>query len=95
MVVDSCSVLDEKSEAYQGLREEFPDTILVCILQKTTPGKIRGGSKVIFDTPVCMNVYLKGRERLVEMQKSRYGTQGWVHSISEDLVLFDGSDRKS
>lgn len=91
VVVDSWSILDEKPEAYQGLREEFPDTIFVCIFQKTTTGTIRGGSKIIFDTPVCMNVYLKGRERLVEMQKSRYGTQGWVYSISEGLVVFDGS----
>jgi hypothetical protein len=90
VVVDSWSVLDEKPEAYYGLREEFLDTIFVCIFQNTTTGTIRGGSKIIFDTPVCMNVYLKGRERLVEMQKSKYGTQSWVYSISGNLVVFDG-----
>jgi hypothetical protein len=67
VVVDSWSVLDEKPEAYQGLREEFPDTIFVCIFQKTTTATIRGGSRIIFDTPACMKMCMivRGEDRAI------------------------------
>lgn len=90
IVVDSWSVLDTKPEEYNKLRSDFPQTIFIVIFQKTTGGTIRGGTKIIFDTPMCMNVYREGDERLVHMQKSRYGTQDWIYSITDECLVSDG-----
>ncbi|MEM7039843.1 MAG: hypothetical protein AAF570_22915, partial [Bacteroidota bacterium] len=79
-----------KPEEYNKLRKDFPDTIFVVIFQKTVGGTIRGGSKIIFDTPCWINVFKAEEERRAEMKKSRYGTQSWVYSITRDCLVFDG-----
>ncbi|MCB9234086.1 MAG: hypothetical protein H6581_20685 [Bacteroidia bacterium] len=84
--IDSWSVLNENPEEYHKLREDFPNTVFVVIFQKTTTGTIRGGSRIIFDTPACINVYKEEGKRMAEMRKSRYGTQGWIYSITDDKI---------
>lgn len=95
VAVDSWSVLDVKPEEFQRLRADFPGTIFIVIFQKTNAGTIRGGKKLEYDPPMRMNLYREGGKRMIEMEKSRYGTQGWIYSITDEEIVFDGEEEAS
>jgi hypothetical protein len=88
IVVDSFSKLDVDADEIDQLRNDFPNTMFIFIFQKTTAGTMRGGSRVIFDCTMNIDITRdKTGVRTAEMVKSRYGTQGWKYLITEDIVI--------
>ena len=88
IIVDSYAKISSKAEDFENLRQDFPDTFFIVIFQKTTDGKIRGGSSILYNSTATIDIRLtKGNHRIAFMQKSRYGTENFVYSISRDRVL--------
>ena len=94
ILIDSFQKLGAKPEEFDRLRQDFPETIFISIFQKTSSGKIRGGSQIKFDSSATINVKWEGNERVAIMEKGRYGTQGWVYSITRGEVIYDGSGER-
>ena len=93
VIVDSYSKISSKATDFESLRQDFPNTFFIIIFQKTTGGKIRGGSSIEFNSTATIDIRLtKGEHRIAFMQKSRYGTENFVYSISLGVLL---KDRKS
>jgi hypothetical protein len=92
IIIDSFSKLNRKASDYDLLRQRHPKNIFVVIFQKTTGKTIRGGSAITFDSSAIINVTaIKDennivKDRLAKMKKSRYGTTGWVYSITEEKI---------
>ena len=75
----------------EKLRKDFPETIFVCIHQKTTAGTIRGGSKIFYNSTAIINIEIDhDKGRLAVMKKSRYGTEGYMYNINDDEVFRAG-----
>lgn len=88
IIVDSYAKISTKAEDFENLRQDFPNTFFIIIFQKTTDGKIRGGSSILYNSTATIDIRLtKGNHRIALMQKSRYGTENFVYSISLDTVL--------
>lgn len=88
IIVDSYAKISTKAEDFENLRQDFPNTFFIILFQKTTDGKIRGGSSILFNSTATIDIRLtKGNHRIAFMQKSRYGTENFVYSISLDTVL--------
>lgn len=88
IIVDSYAKISTKAEDFENLRQDFPNTFFIIIFQKTTDGKIRGGSSILYNSTATIDIRLtKGNHRIAFMQKSRYGTENFVYSISLDTVL--------
>ncbi len=96
IAVDSFGKLTRDPKEFDGLRQEFPDTVFLCIFQKTTDGKVRGGSSIVFDSSATIDVVevrdteKKVIDRVATMKKGRYGTSGWVYSIMQDKIIKRG-----
>ena len=90
ILIDSFQKLGAKPEEFDRLRQDFPETIFIVIFQKTTTGKIRGGSMIRYDSAATINLTWEGNERVAIMEKSRYGTQSWVYSLNRNAVIYDG-----
>lgn len=89
--IDSFTVLEGGQDELEKLRKDFPETIFVCIHQKTTAGTIRGGSKIFYNSTAIINIEIDhDRGRLAVMQKSRYGTVGFMYNIGDDEVFRAG-----
>jgi KaiC/GvpD/RAD55 family RecA-like ATPase len=87
VIVDSYGKLGAKPDDFDKLRNAYPNTIFLLIFQKTNNGTIRGGASIKFDSAITIDVQLnEDKEREALMEKSRYGTQGWVYSIAEERV---------
>ena len=88
MIVDSYSKISSKAEDFENLRQEFPNTFFIIIFQKTTDGKIRGGSSIIYNSTATIDIRItKEEHRIAIMQKSRYKSENFVYSINNDEVL--------
>lgn len=87
VVVDSFTQVEAKSEDFEALRHDFPETIFIMIFQKTTSGTIRGGSSIKYNSSAMIDVVIRDGERMAIMEKSRYGTQGWEYSITNDRIV--------
>jgi hypothetical protein len=88
IIVDSFSKLEVDADELDRLRNEFPQTFFIFIFQKTTTGTMRGGTKVIFDCTMNIDITRdKSGNRIAEMIKSRYGTLGWKYIINEDKLI--------
>ncbi len=88
IIVDSYAKISSKADDFESLRQDFPDTFFIIIFQKTTDGKIRGGSSILYNSTATIDIRLtKGNHRIAFMQKSRYGTENFVYSISQDKLL--------
>ncbi len=86
--IDSFTILDAGQDELEKLRKDFPETIFVCIHQKTTGGTIRGGTKIFYNSTAIINIEIDhDRGRLAVMKKSRYGTEGFMYNINEDEVF--------
>jgi hypothetical protein len=86
IIVDSFQKLNCKPEEYDKLRKDFPNTIFICIFQKTTNNTIRGGSQIFFDSSAVINIEKRDDKRIAVMQKSRYGTANWEYDIEAQKV---------
>lgn len=86
LIVDSLVKLDCKATLIDELRHQFPKTIFVFILQKTSKGTSRGGSSLDYDASIVMDVTCKEGIRQVYMKKSRYGTIGWTYFPEMDMI---------
>jgi hypothetical protein len=87
IIIDSFQKLNAKSDEFEKLRQDFPETVFIIIFQKTTAGTMRGGSSIKFNSSANIDVQLKDGERIAVMEKGRYGTIGWVYSISESCLI--------
>ena len=88
VVIDSYSKISSKPEDFEDLRQDFPDTFFVIIFQKTTDGKIRGGSSIFFNCTASIDLQIShGGHRLALMQKSRYDTENFVYSVDNKVLL--------
>ncbi len=88
IIIDSYAKISSKANDFESLREDFPNTFFIIIFQKTTDGKIRGGSSILYNSTATIDIRLtKGNHRIAFMQKSRYGTENFVYSISLNQIL--------
>ncbi len=88
--IDSFSVISTKAQDFEDLRQDFPNTYFIIIFQKTTDGKIRGGSSIIFNCTASIDLQMTEKgHRLAFMQKSRYDSENFVYSINQDKLLKD------
>ncbi len=88
VVIDSYSKISSKPQDFEDLRQDFPNTYFVIIFQKTTDGKIRGGSSIFFNCTASIDLQIsQGGHRLALMQKSRYDTENFVYSIDRKKLL--------
>lgn len=86
LIIDSFVKLDCKATLIDELRYQFPKTIFVFILQKTSKGSSRGDSSLDYDASIVMDVTCKEGVRQVYMKKSRYGTIGWTYFPEMDMI---------
>jgi len=87
VIVDSFGKLGAKASDFDRLRQEHPNTIFICIFQKTSAGTMRGGASIMFDSSMNIDIVLRENERIAVMEKSRYGTTGWEYSITENQII--------
>lgn len=86
--IDSFSMISTKAQDFENLRQDFPETFFVIVFQKTTDGKIRGGSSIIFNCTASIDLQMSAKgHRLAFMQKSRYDSENFVYSINQDELL--------
>lgn len=87
IMIDSYSKIATKPEEFENLRESFPKTLFVIIFQKTTNKTIRGGSSIKYNSSATIDVSIQDGERIATIEKGRYGTQGWIYSITNQMVI--------
>ncbi|NVK65685.1 MAG: hypothetical protein HWE22_13920 [Flavobacteriales bacterium] len=88
MIIDSFSKISAKATDFEALRQDFPNTYFVIIFQKTTDGKIRGGSSILFNSTATIDIRVNDDgERLAVMVKNRYDTENFIYSITEDRLV--------
>lgn len=88
VVIDSYSKISTRPEDFEALRQDFPKTIFIIIFQKTTEGKIRGGSSILFNSTATIDIRITSTgHRLALMLKSRYGTENFIFSIKQNRLL--------
>ena len=91
IIIDSYSRISKDPEDYEILRQTHPKTIFIVIFQKTTNNTIRGGSSIVFNSSMVIDVTAEerryGKERTATMKKSRYGTMGWQYSITRGFIV--------
>lgn len=86
--VDSYSKISSNASDFEELRQDFPNTFFIIIFQKTTDGKPRGGSSILYNSTATIDIQLtKHNHRIAFMQKSRYDTENYVFSINQNKVL--------
>lgn len=83
VIVDSFSKLGATADDLDRLRNAHPNTFFIFIFQKTTSGTMRGGSKIVYDCTMNIDIQLdkETNQRRAYMAKSRYGTQGQHFTI--------------
>jgi hypothetical protein len=90
VIVDSYAKISSKAQDFEDLRQDFPNTFFIIIFQKTTDGKIRGGSSILYNSTATIDIGISDQEhRMAWMKKSRYGTENFVYSINQDKLLKD------
>lgn len=93
IIVDSYAKISSRPQDFEQLRQDFPNTFFIIIFQKTTDGKIRGGSSILYNSTATIDIQItKGDHRIAWMQKSRYDSENFVFSLNRNKVL--KSDKK-
>lgn len=88
IIVDSYSKISNKAEDFENLRQDFPNTFFIIIFQKTTDGKIRGGSSILFNSTATIDIQItRGGHRIAFMKKSRYDSENFVYSLTNNIIL--------
>jgi len=88
--IDSWGKLKVKSEEFDNLRKEHPNTIFIVIFQRTTGNKIRGGTEPLYDAGINIEV-VKVDDTFVnnyaKTTKNRYTTSGLKYNISKQQLI--------
>lgn len=90
LIIDSYSKISSKAADFESLRQDFPNTFFIIIFQKTTDGKIRGGSSILFNSTATIDIRInEDGERIAVMVKSRYDTENFIYSIASRSLIKD------
>jgi DNA replication protein DnaC len=93
VVVDSFLKLGCKAESLDELRNTYPETIFIFILQANAKGESRGGPAIDYDASMLIHMSRsKEGERFAYMKKSRTGTVGYRYLLKKDTVILPGED---
>lgn len=87
IIVDSFSKLTRDQKEFDLLRHNHPQTLFIMIFQKTTAKTMIGGAAIKYDSSAMIDVKIQDGERIAVMEKGRYGTQGWIYSITESRII--------
>lgn len=88
IVIDSFQKLDAKAEDFESLRQTYVNTIFITIFQKTSAGTIRGGYSINHNSTAIIDIKRNDEgERIAVMEKSRYGTEGWILDIDTETII--------
>jgi hypothetical protein len=91
VIIDSFNKIATKAQEFENLRKDFPDVYFIIIFQKTNKGSVRGGSAILFDSSAKIDIKVSNTgERIAYMEKSRYGTENFLYSISKKQLLKAG-----
>jgi len=90
IIVDSYSKISKDPDDYEILRQSHPNTLFIIIFQKTGNNTPRGGASIVFNSSAVIDVQIKDGHRIATMIKCRYGTQGWVYSITKGVIIQEG-----
>lgn len=98
IALDSGTKLDQATNAWiDQLREEFPDTVWIILMQQNEKGGTRGGSSAEFDAPVVLKTYRPDesdyRKNYAKVYKNRGNKTGLFYSISEKKILTDDPEK--
>ena len=88
--IDNINKPDAKTEEFEKLRNDFPNTFFFIIFHKAAAGTIRVGSSIKFSRSAAINVVRNEDERVAVMEKGRYGTIGWNYFMSEGKMMKEG-----
>lgn len=72
IILDSITDLRISLEAYKELREKYPNTAFILILQTTKDGKFKGGKEWEHEVEIAGNV----DNGVITIYKNRYGVKG-------------------
>lgn len=87
VIIDSFGKLNCRAEELDRLRNDFPSTVFLFILQKTTQGSSRGGAAINYDCSMVIDVIKRDGKRIAMMKKSRYGTIGWEYDLDAEEIV--------
>lgn len=89
IIIDSWTKLDVDSAEFDKLRNDYPNTIFIVLFQRTTSGKIRGGTKPLYDAGINIMVHKVDNNFInnyAECTKNRYGETGLQYNVSEKVL---------
>lgn len=94
IALDSGTKLNQVTNAWiDTLREEFPDTVWIIMMQQNEKGGTRGGSAAEFDAPLVIKTYRPDendyRKNYAKVFKNRGNKTGILYSISDKKILTD------
>lgn len=94
IVLDSGNSLKQVTNLWMDeLREEFPDTVWIILMQQNSQGKTRGGSSAEFDLPVVIYTYRPDEsdytKNYAKLFKNRGNKTGLFYNISEKRIIPD------
>lgn len=97
IVLDSGTKLNEQTNAWiDELREQYPDTIWIALMQQNGTGGTRGGSAAEFDAPVVIKTYRGDhgdhRQNYAIMFKNRGNKTGQKYMISSKKIVKEKTD---
>ena len=90
IIIDSWTKLDVDSAEFDKLRNDFPDTIFIVLFQRTSGGKIRGGTKPLYDAGINIMVRKVDNtfvNNYAECTKNRYGQTGLQYNVSQKRLV--------
>ena len=89
IIIDSWTKLDVDSSEFDKLRNDFPNCIFIVIFQRTSQGKIRGGTKPLYDAGINIMVHKVDNtfvNNYAECTKNRYGQTGLQFNVSKRML---------
>lgn len=92
IALDSGSKLNQvTNEWLDELREEYPDTVWIPLMQQNEKGGTRGGSSAEFNAPVVLKTYRPDNttheKNYAEVFKNRGNKTGILYSISKKSII--------
>lgn len=100
VILDSGTKLNQVTNAWiDDLREEYPETIWVILMQQNTKGGTRGGTSAEFDAPIVIYTYRPDqRDQLKNyalLFKNRSNKTGLTYNIAKKKIFADKPDMKA
>lgn len=91
IALDSGSKIDEVTNAWiDTLREEFPQTVWIIMMQQNSKGGTRGGTSAEFDAPIVIKTYRPDEtdfaKNYATMFKNRGNKTGMNYNISKKKI---------